>query len=131
MIPTPPIMLKATYSSLSLLFGPIKWAQITYNIFVSCKKTKRKNSWCVGLCSAPLVRSMWFLVGLWNVRWDDCSPCALSFASLVIFVATWVVSTTNLALFLVITPPSSSLFLNTHLVPMRFMQSVLGTRDHT
>jgi len=33
-----------------------------------------------------------FLVGLWIVRWDDCSPCALSFSSLVIFVATWVVS---------------------------------------
>ena len=92
MLTTHPIMLKVTYSSLSLLFGALKRAQIIYNIFMYYKKTKRKNSWCAGLCSTPLVRSMWSLVGLWNVRWDDCSPCALSFSSLVIFVATWVVS---------------------------------------
>ena len=90
MILTPPIMLKAPYSSLSLLFGPLKRAQIIYNIFVSYKKTKRKNSWCDGLCSAHLVRSMRSLVGLWI--WDDCSLCALTFPSLVIFVATRVVS---------------------------------------
>jgi len=58
MLTTPPIMLKVPYSSLSLLFGPLKRAQIIYNIFVSYKKTKRKNGWCGGLCSAPLVRSM-------------------------------------------------------------------------
>ena len=95
MLPTPPIMLKGPYSSLSLLFGPLKEAQIIYNIFVSYKKTKRKNSWCDGLCSTSLVRSMWSLVGLWIGHWDDYSPCALSFASLVIFLTTWVVSWTN------------------------------------
>ena len=87
MLTTPTIMLKLPYFSLSLLFGPLKRAQIIYNIFVSYKKTKMKNNWCVGLCSTPLVRSIWSLVGLWIVCWDDCSPCALSFASLVIFVA--------------------------------------------
>ena len=92
MLTTPPIMLKVPYYSLSLLFGSLKRAQIIYNIFVSYKKTKMKNSWCAGLCSTPLVRFMWSLVGLWIVRLDDCSPCVLSFASLVIFVATWVVS---------------------------------------
>ena len=28
MLPTPPIMLKVPYSSLYLLFGPLKWAQL-------------------------------------------------------------------------------------------------------
>jgi len=40
MLTTPTIMLKAPYSSLSLLFEPLKRAQIIYNIFVSYKKTK-------------------------------------------------------------------------------------------
>jgi len=35
MILTPPIMLKAPYSSLSLLFGPLKLAHIICNIFYS------------------------------------------------------------------------------------------------
>ena len=51
-------MLKAPYSNIYLLFGLLKRAQIIYNIFVSYKKTKRKNSWCTVLCPAPLVTSM-------------------------------------------------------------------------
>ena len=92
MISTPPIMLKAPYSNLFFLFGPLKRAQIIYNIFISYKKTKRKNSSCVDLCPAPLVRFMWSLVGYWIFCWNDSLPCALSFSSLVIFVATWIVS---------------------------------------
>ena len=92
MIPTPPNMLKAPYSSLYLLFWPLKWAQNYLQHILSFKKTKRKNSWCSGLCPSPLVGSMRSLAGSWIVCWDDYSPCALSFASLVIFIATWFVS---------------------------------------
>ena len=89
MITTPPIMLKAPYSSLSLLFGPLNWAHNYLQHILSLKKTKRKISWCSGLCPSPLVGFMRSLVRSWIVCWDDCSPCALSFASLVIFIATW------------------------------------------
>ena len=100
MITTLPIMLKAPYSSLSLLFGPLKWAQNYLQHILSLKKIKRKNSWCSGLCPSSQVGSMRSLVGSWIICWDDCSPCALSFASLVIFIATWFVSC----------PPSSKEF---------------------
>ena len=38
MILTPLIILKATYSTLSLLFGPLKWAQFIYNLFYSLRR---------------------------------------------------------------------------------------------
>ena len=43
MIPTPPIMLKAPYSSLSLLFGPLKLTQIIYNIFYLLKRPEGRT----------------------------------------------------------------------------------------
>jgi len=44
MIPTPLIMLKAPYSSISLLFGPLKWAQFIYITFLLWKRLEGKTS---------------------------------------------------------------------------------------
>ena len=46
MIPTSPIMLKARYSSISLLFGPLKWAQIISNVFYSIEINNNETHWC-------------------------------------------------------------------------------------
>ena len=85
-------MLKAHYSSLSLLFWTPKVSPNYLQHILSFKNIRRKNSWCSGLCPSPLVGSMRSLVGSWIFCWDDCSPCALSFDSFVIFIATWFVS---------------------------------------
>ena len=52
-----------------------------------------KSSWCSGLCQVLLlVMSVWYLVGPWLHCWDDCSECEMSLESLVVFLATWIIS---------------------------------------
>jgi len=74
------------------LFRPPKWAQFIYK-HLSCKKTRRKNILCSGLCPILLLlRSFRYLVGSSLLCWDDWSKCEVSLVSLVIFLANWVVS---------------------------------------
>ena len=82
-----------TYSSLFCYLDPKSEPKLFTNMFLSFKKTRRKNSWCSSLCQVLLlVRFVWYLVGSWLDCWDDCSQCELSLESLVIFLATWIVS---------------------------------------
>ena len=82
-----------TYFSLFWYLDRKSEPKLFTNMFLSFKKTRRKNSWCSSLCQLLLlVRSVWYLVGPWLDCFDDCSQCELSLESLVFVLATWIVS---------------------------------------
>ena len=89
MLPKPPIIIKTPYSSLSLLFGPLKWAQIIYK-HVLFFKTKRKNFWIFGfITSSSFADSFSRLGGAWPciLRWLTLlgsACCVLSYLSICI-----------------------------------------------
>jgi len=80
MLPTPPIMLKVPYSSLYLLFGPLKWAQFIYITFLLWKRPEGRTfailvynfffRWCfleVWWARLCILRWLTFLWSVWCV----------------------------------------------------------------
>ena len=77
-----PLYAIRTYFSLFCYLDPKSEPKLFTNMFLSFKKTRRKNSWCSGLCQVLLlVRSVWYLLGAfsWLRRW-----------LLIVWIVSWV-----------------------------------------